>query len=147
MEQNSSPPNEATDRAPASVASSASRPMPQPCRNPRDHAPVLCVVEKSQCQALKRSHRPLPLADGRPERAAHDYFQHGTTSLSATLIVQTGKVIGTEAIRRCSFHSVPHLSQTILDCVTANNRHKPFIWTVFAELIVGKVAHLSSEPV
>jgi len=190
--------------------------------NPPDHALVLCVDEKSQCQALERSQPLLPLAPGRPERATHDYFRHGTISLFAALDIQTGKVIGqchsrhahqqflhflktidesvpagqhvhlvldnyathktsaivrwlqrnprfhlhfipthsswlnqierwfakitTEAIRRGSFHSVPHLRQTILDYIAANNRHpKPFVWTASADLILGKVAHLCGE--
>jgi hypothetical protein len=35
--------------------------------------------------------------------------------------------ITTAAIRRASFHSVPHLRQTIMDYIAANNRHpQPF---------------------
>jgi transposase len=190
--------------------------------NPPDHALVLCVDEKSQCQALERSQPLLPLAPGRPERSTHDYFRHGTVSLFAALDVQTGKIIGqcharhthqqflhflktieesvpaskdvhlvldnygthktpailrwlqrhprfhlhfipthsswlnqierwfakitNEAIRRGSFHSVPHLRQTILDYIAAHNRDpKPFVWTASADLILGKVAHLCSE--
>jgi len=190
--------------------------------NPPDHALVLCVDEKSQCQALERSQPLLPLAPGRPERSTHDYFRHGTVSLFAALDVQTGKIIGqcharhthqqflhflntidastptgqdvhlvldnyathktptilrwlqrhrrfhlhfipthsswlnqierwfakitNQAIRRGSFHSVPHLRQTILDYIAANNRDpKPFVWTASADLILGKVAHLCGE--
>jgi transposase len=48
--------------------------------------------------------------------------------------------------RRGNFHSVPHLRQTILDYIAANNRQpKPFVWTASAELILGKVAHLCYE--
>lgn len=190
--------------------------------NPPEQALVLCVDEKSQCQALERSQPLLPLGPGRAERSTHDYFRHGTVSLFAALDVQTGKVIGhcharhtqrqfvdflkridaatpaslalhlvldnyathktpavrrwlvrhprfhlhfipthsswlnqverwfakitTEAIRRGSFRSVPHLRQTIMDYVAANNRQpQPFTWTASADLILGRVAHLCSE--
>lgn len=62
--------------------------------NPPAHALVLCVDEKSQCQALERSQPLLPLAPNRPERQTHDYFRHGTVSLFAALDVKTGKIIG-----------------------------------------------------
>ena len=62
--------------------------------NPPEGALVLCVDEKSQCQALERSQPILPLGPGRAERATHDYFRHGTVSLFAALDVKTGKVIG-----------------------------------------------------
>jgi transposase len=190
--------------------------------NPPEQALVLCVDEKSQCQALERSQPLLPLGPGRVERSTHDYFRHGTVSLFAALDVQTGKVIGhcqarhtqrqfldflqrigaatpphlalhlvldnyathktpavrrwlvrhprfhlhfipthsswlnqverwfakitTEAIRRGSFRSVPHLRQTIMDYIAANNRQpQPFVWTAPADLILGKVAHLCGE--
>src|SRR5271170_1874264 len=62
--------------------------------NPPERALVLCVDEKSQIQALERSQPLLPLKPGQPERATHDYFRHGTTSLFAALDIATGKVIG-----------------------------------------------------
>ena len=190
--------------------------------NPPAQALVLCVDEKSQCQALERSQPLLPLRPSQPERHTHDYFRHGTVSLFAALDVQTGKIIGqcqarhtqrqfldflkridaatpaelalhlvldnyathktpavrrwlvrhprfhlhfipthsswlnqverwfakitTEAIRRGSFRSVPHLRQTIMDYISANNRQpQPFSWTASADLILGKVAHLCGE--
>jgi transposase len=57
-------------------------------------AVVLCVDEKSQCQALERSQPLLPMRPGQPERRTHDYHRHGTTSLFAALDIATGKVIG-----------------------------------------------------
>jgi transposase len=190
--------------------------------NPPEQALVLCVDEKSQCQALERSQPLLPLGPNRPERSTHDYFRHGTVSLFAALDVQTGKIIGhcqarhtqrqfldflqridaatparlalhlvldnyathktpavrrwlvrhprfhlhfipthsswlnqverwfakitTEAIRRGSFRSVPHLRQTIMDYIAATNRQpQPFAWTASADLILGKIAHLCDE--
>jgi len=57
-------------------------------------AVVLCVDEKSQVQALKRTRPLLPLRPGQPERRTHDHVRHGTTSLFAALNIATGKVIG-----------------------------------------------------
>jgi transposase len=62
--------------------------------SPPARALVLCVDEKSQCQALERSQPLLPLRPGQPERATHDYYRHGTTSLFAALDIATGKIIG-----------------------------------------------------
>jgi transposase len=61
---------------------------------PPDRALVLSVDEKSQIQALDRSAPVLPLRPGQPERHAHDYIRHGTTTLFAALDVRTGRVIG-----------------------------------------------------
>jgi transposase len=61
---------------------------------PPDRALVLSVDEKSQIQALDRSAPVLPLRPGQPERYAHDYIRHGTTTLFAALDVRTGRVIG-----------------------------------------------------
>jgi transposase len=62
--------------------------------NPPHHAVVLCVDEKSQIQALERSQPTLPMRPGLPERATHDYYRNGTTTLFAALDAATGKVIG-----------------------------------------------------
>lgn len=54
--------------------------------------------------------------------------------------------ITTEAIRRGSFRSVPHLRQTIMDYIAATNRDpQPFTWTASADLILGRVANLCGE--
>ncbi len=60
--------------------------------NPPEKAVVLCVDEKSQIQALNRTAPILPLREGLPERATHDYKRNGTTTLFAALEVATGKV-------------------------------------------------------
>lgn len=62
--------------------------------NPPERALVLCVDEKSQIQALNRTHPGLPLSPGNPATRTHDYKRHGTTSLFAALDVATGEVIG-----------------------------------------------------
>ncbi len=60
--------------------------------NPPEKAIVLCVDEKSQIQALNRTAPILPLREGLPEKATHDYKRNGTTTLFAALEVATGKV-------------------------------------------------------
>ena len=57
--------------------------------HPPDKALVLCVDEKTQIQALDRSQPLLPMRTGQPERRAHDYVRHGTTSLFAALNVKS----------------------------------------------------------
>ena len=54
---------------------------------------VLCVDEKSQCQALERSQPLLPLDLGYVEGVTHDYLRHGTTTLFAALDVANGQVL------------------------------------------------------
>ena len=62
---------------------------------PPDNAIVLCVDEKSREQALDRTAPILPMRPGLPERATHDYFRHGTTTLFAALNIATGNVTAT----------------------------------------------------
>ena len=62
--------------------------------NPPENAVVLCVDEKSQCQALERPQPVLPMGLGYVEGVTHDYVRHGTTTLFAALNIATGKVIG-----------------------------------------------------
>jgi putative transposase len=61
--------------------------------NPPENALVLCVDEKSQCQALERSQPTLPLGLGYAEGYTHDYIRHGTLTLFAALDVATGGVL------------------------------------------------------
>ena len=61
--------------------------------NPPDNALVLCVDEKSQCQALQRTQPMLPLGLGYVEGVTHDYVRHGTTTLFAALNVMNGQVL------------------------------------------------------
>ena len=60
--------------------------------HPPDNAVVLCVDEKSQCQALERTQPILPMRPGIPERHTHDYARHGVTCLFAALNAATGQV-------------------------------------------------------
>jgi len=62
--------------------------------NPPENAVVLCVDEKSQCQALERTQPVLPMGLGYVEGVTHDYVRHGTTTLFAALNIANGKVIG-----------------------------------------------------
>jgi transposase len=61
--------------------------------NPPDHALVLCVDEKSQCQALEQTQPVLPMGLGYVEGITHDYVRHGTTTLFAALEVANGTVL------------------------------------------------------
>ena len=61
--------------------------------NPPDKAPVLCVDEKSQFQALERTQPLLPMGFGYIEGVTHDYQRHGTTTLFAALNLLDGAVI------------------------------------------------------
>jgi transposase len=62
--------------------------------SPPDRAPVLCVAEKPQIQAVERTAPVLPLRPGQVERRTHGYIRHGTTDLFAALDVKAGTVIG-----------------------------------------------------
>ena len=61
--------------------------------NPPDMAMVLCVDEKSQCQALERTQPMLPMGLGYVEGFTHDYIRHGTTTLFAALDIANGQVM------------------------------------------------------
>src|ERR1022692_3082552 len=60
--------------------------------HPPENAVVVCVDEKSQCQALERAQPILPMRSGIPERQTHDYARHGVTCLFAALNTATGQV-------------------------------------------------------
>jgi putative transposase len=61
--------------------------------NPPENAVVLCVDEKSQCQALERSQPLLPMGLGYVEGVTNDYVRHGTTTLFAAFDVANGEVL------------------------------------------------------
>ena len=76
--------------------------------NPPDNALVLSVDEKTQIQALDRTHPMLPLRrPGQVERRTHDYKRHGTTNLYAALNVATGEVLGRVTHPRIHLHFRP----------------------------------------
>ncbi len=62
--------------------------------HPPAHAIVLSVDEKSQIQALERTQPGLPVKEGRPATATHDYERHGRSRLFAALNVLDGTVLG-----------------------------------------------------
>ena len=62
--------------------------------NPPDNALVLSVDEKTQIQALDRTHPMLPLRPGQVARRTHDYKRHRSANLSAAFNVVTGEVLG-----------------------------------------------------
>ena len=55
---------------------------------------MLPVDEKTQIQALDRTHPMLPLRPGQVARRTHDYKRHSTANVSAAFNVATGEVIG-----------------------------------------------------
>lgn len=61
--------------------------------DPPDKALVLCCDEKSQCQALERTQRGLPLGMGHIRTRTHDYERHGTITLFAALSYLEGKIL------------------------------------------------------
>jgi putative transposase len=61
--------------------------------NPPDTALVLCVDEKSQIQALERSHPMLPLGLGYVQGITHNHIRHGTTTLFAALDPVFGELL------------------------------------------------------
>jgi transposase len=65
--------------------------------SPPTKALVLCCDEKSQCQALERTQRGLPLGPGYVQTVTHDYVRHGTVTLFAALNYLDGRVISTTA--------------------------------------------------
>ncbi len=61
---------------------------------PPMNAVVICVDEKMAMQALDRTDTVLPLRPGRAEAHGFKYVRHGTRSLSAALVVGTGRAQG-----------------------------------------------------
>jgi putative transposase len=61
--------------------------------NPPESAMVMCVDEKSHCQALERTQPMLPIGLGYVEGVTHDYVRHGTTTLFAALDIANGTVL------------------------------------------------------
>ena len=94
--------------------------------NPPQNAVVLCVDEKSQIQALDRTAPILPLRPGLPEKATHDYVQHGTTTLFAALEVATGKVTDACYDRhgKAEFPRLPQKSRPRLSAPRATRRRR-----------------------
>lgn len=68
--------------------------------SPTDRALVVCVDEKSQCQALERTQPMLPMDLGYAEYVTHDYKRHGTTALFPVLNLLNGAVHGTCTLLR-----------------------------------------------
>lgn len=61
--------------------------------NPPERAVVFSFDEKTQCQALDRTQRSLPMKKGRAKTMTSDYKRNGTTDLFAALNVGTGEVL------------------------------------------------------
>jgi transposase/DNA-binding transcriptional ArsR family regulator len=67
--------------------------------DPPTQALILCCDEKSQCQALERTQRGLPLGVGHICTRTHDYYRHGTVTLFAALNYLNGKILAQSAPR------------------------------------------------
>lgn len=63
-----------------------------PYLNRPENAPVLCVDEKSQIQALDRTQPMLPLCFRKARRLTAPYRRHGTNCLPGALSVHDGTV-------------------------------------------------------
>ncbi len=84
---------------------------------PPTNAVVLCVDEKSQCQALERTQPILPLGLGYAEGVTDNYFRHGTTTLFAALDIATGEV--------CTMCNPRHRHQEFIGFLNKLNRNIP----------------------
>src|SRR5438270_112869 len=61
--------------------------------DPPAKAVVFSFDEKTQVQALDRTHPSLPMTEGRAGTMTHDYKRHGTTDLFAAMNLATGEVL------------------------------------------------------
>ena len=84
--------------------------------NPPDRAMVLCCDEKSQCQALERTQRALPLTSGHVKTFTHDYIRHGTLTLFAALCYLEGKVFSRIEERHTHKEWLRFLKQVEREC-------------------------------
>jgi transposase len=91
--------------------------------NPRRHAAVFCVDEKTAIQVLDRLDPVLPLSPGRAERHGFEYYRHGTLSLYAALNTATGEVLGKTAARHTSEEFVGFLSDIVVHQSTSREIH------------------------
>ena len=79
--------------------------------NPPDNALVLSVDEKTQIQALDRTHPMLPLRPGQVARRTHDDKRHGSANLYAAFNVATDEVLGRITRRHCATEFWQFLAQ------------------------------------
>ena len=79
--------------------------------DPRAHAVVLSIDEKSQIQALDRTQPGLPMKKGRAGTMTHDYIRNGTTTLFAALYVLDGTAIGRNMQRHWHQEFIRFLNQ------------------------------------
>jgi transposase len=79
--------------------------------NPPEKALILCCDEKSQCQALERTQRGLPLGIGHIRTQTHDYRRHGTITLFAALDYLEGKLLSRTEVRHTHVEWLRFLKQ------------------------------------
>ncbi len=100
--------------------------------DPPERAVVFSFDEKTQCQALDRTQRSLPIKAGRGRTMTHDYKRNGTVDLFAAMNVATGEVLhdtrrrhaGTDVLaffRWIDLHVEPDLDiHVVLDNLSAH---------------------------
>jgi len=87
---------------------------------------VLCVDEKTSIQALERLHPTKGPKPGQVEQREFEYLRHGTRCLLATLVVPTGRILGSVTLRRARWDFVRH----VRDVVVAFPEVKRFHWVM-----------------
>ena len=70
---------------------------------------VVCVDEKTSIQALERLHPTKPVRPGTPALQEFEYLRRGTRCLLASLVVPTGRVIGSVTEHRRTWDFVRHI--------------------------------------
>ena len=106
---------------------------------------MLCVDEKSQCQALERTQPLLTLGLGYVEGVTHGYLRHFTPTHASWLnqVEIRFHLITQKAIRRGSFTSVTQLKEKIRRFTEHYNpKARPFVWTATADSILHKIQRL-----
>ena len=63
------------------------------CELAKQGVHVISTDEKTGIQALERAHSTQPMKPRQVERVEQEYIRHGTTSLTASRDVVTGKLI------------------------------------------------------
>ena len=84
--------------------------------SPPTNALVLCVDEKSQCQALERTQPVLLMGLSYIEGVTHDYIRHDTTTLFAALNAATGEIIAQCKPKHRHLEFISFLTTSIRPC-------------------------------
>src|SRR6201987_3432709 len=108
--------------------------------DPPERALVLCCDEKSQCQALERTQRPLPLKKGYARTQTHDYIRHGTSSSWLNLVERFFGELTADVVREGSFQSLRELVRAIESYLADRNQDpKKYVWRASGLKILEKI--------